>query len=544
MQRTPEQSEVISSRTEGLTRVIAYAGTGKTTSLVEYARERPRLRGLYLAFNKATQLDASRRFPTSVLCKTIHSMAFAKFGKAYAHKISSDMRPTDVMGWLDLSVDYDFTRLVIKTLEAYLSSADTVFPVLCPRSVAGPELPAIRSQYAAMMANKLWTMMCDLSSPVPMLHDGYLKLYQLSRPVLPLDYIMLDEYQDTNPVTAAIVLGQQCPRILVGDPYQGIYQFRGARNAMEGVAADQTFYLTNSFRFGPRIAALASRLLLEFFGETRPLIGRGPDTAIENVDHNLPFTTLCRTNAEVFYRAVGASNTGFSLGFVGGVASYGFELIEDAYRLSINEKRSIRNLFIRSFPSYADYAQYAFESDDREAKTIQKVVATFGHLVPGLIEKIKGQALPNHRDTQRVLSTAHKSKGMEFPSVVLADDFWDLMGPKGPINEGEEFDPEEVRLTYVALTRAVNSLQVNSQLASFGGWCGLQPSWGQTFDDAVQETSSTDPLSSPPPAAGAGAGQGRTVMAASIAAPVIQVPPGEPVPAYRIQTFGESLSLF
>ena len=481
MKRTTEQSEVIVSPTQGLTVVRAYAGTGKTTSLVEYARERPGKRGLYLAFNKATQLDAARRFPASVLCKTIHAMAFAKFGRTYAHKLGADLRLNDVMAWLDLSQDYDFTRLVVKVLNAYLTSADDLFPVTCPLAIAGPGLSPVRSQYAAMMAKKLWTMMCDPASSVPMVHDGYLKLYQLSRPILPLDYIMLDEYQDTNPVTASIVLGQKCPRILVGDPYQGIYQFRGARNAMDGLQADQTFYLTHSFRFGPRIASLASRLLFEFFGETRPLVGRGPDTTIGPVDLEAPFTTLCRTNAEVFYRAVGASNSGKSLGFVGGVASYGFEMIYDAYRLSISDKRSIRDPFIRSFDSYTAYQQYASDSGDREAVTIQKVVATFGGLIPQLIDKIKGQALANFKDAQRVLSTAHKSKGMEFGSVVMADDFWDLIGPNGPMNDGDELNPEEVRLTYVALTRAIGNLHINSQLAAFARFCGIS----QTSDGSA-----------------------------------------------------------
>lgn len=456
-----------------MTKVVAYAGTGKTSSLIEYACERPNSRGLYVAFNKATQLDASRRFPQHVLCKTINSLAFARFGRPFAHKLCGDLRLSDVITWLELSYDYEFARLVIGTVKAYLTNAEDTFPALACAPDREVRVEIVRSQYVALMAKRLWDMMCDPASPVPMVHDGYLKLYQLSSPVLPFDYIMLDEYQDTNPVTAAIVLGQQCPRILVGDPYQGIYKFRGARDAMEGVRPDQTFYLTHSFRFGPRVAALASRLLLEFFNEKHPLIGLGPDTVLESHDPSRPFATLCRTNAEVFYRAVGAVSTGASIGFVGGVASYGFERIWDAYRLSVNDTKSIRDPFIRSFSNYADYEQYQLASGDREAKMIQKVVSTFGSMIPELIEKIKARALPVLKDAQRVLSTAHKAKGMEFSSVVLADDFWDLIGPGGPVNEGENFNPEEVRLTYVALTRAIDQLQVNSQLAGFAQWCGI-----------------------------------------------------------------------
>ena len=48
------------------------------------------------------------------------------------------------------------------------------------------------------------------------------------------------------------------PVILVGDPNQQIYQFRGAVNALHSFDADRTFYLTQSFRFGPEVAFAAN----------------------------------------------------------------------------------------------------------------------------------------------------------------------------------------------------------------------------------------------------------------------------------------------
>ncbi|WP_408288350.1 hypothetical protein [Paraburkholderia aspalathi] len=46
----------------------------------------------------------------------------------------------------------------------------------------------------------------------------------------------------------------------MGDPYQQIYEWRGAVNAMELIKAHECA-LTESFRFGPHFAALASRVL-------------------------------------------------------------------------------------------------------------------------------------------------------------------------------------------------------------------------------------------------------------------------------------------
>ena len=41
-----------------------------------------------------------------------------------------------------------------------------------------------------------------------------------------------------------ILLSQSCAKILVGDPHQQIYAFRGARNALQEVKGAHTFYLT------------------------------------------------------------------------------------------------------------------------------------------------------------------------------------------------------------------------------------------------------------------------------------------------------------
>ena len=81
-----------------------------------------------------------------------------------------------------------------------------------------------------------------------MTHDGYLKLWQLSVPNLVREYgvdcILLDEGQDLSGAMLDVFLHQQCARIIVGDPHQQIYQFRGAINAMDSVNPTHTFYLT------------------------------------------------------------------------------------------------------------------------------------------------------------------------------------------------------------------------------------------------------------------------------------------------------------
>ena len=65
------------------------------------------------------------------------------------------------------------------------------------------------------------------------MHDGYLKLYQLSKPQLDYDYILLDEAHDTNGVTLDLFLNQRtAAKIIVGDQHQ--CQPKGTLVKLEG----------------------------------------------------------------------------------------------------------------------------------------------------------------------------------------------------------------------------------------------------------------------------------------------------------------------
>lgn len=68
---TEEQKSIVNTDIgEGeLMKVRAYAGTGKTRSLVEFAKQRPLKRFLYVAFNKSAETDAKAKFGHNVDCR-------------------------------------------------------------------------------------------------------------------------------------------------------------------------------------------------------------------------------------------------------------------------------------------------------------------------------------------------------------------------------------------------------------------------------------------------------------------------------------------
>src|SRR3954451_14183012 len=84
LQPSPEQLALIDARRSdpaGSLRVLAFAGSGKTTALRLLAGADPSPT-LYLVYNKAAQLEAQARFPAPVACRPVHSLAYRATGMA------------------------------------------------------------------------------------------------------------------------------------------------------------------------------------------------------------------------------------------------------------------------------------------------------------------------------------------------------------------------------------------------------------------------------------------------------------------------------
>jgi superfamily I DNA and RNA helicase len=94
---TAEQLAIINS--SGNIVINAVAGSGKTTTVIEYAATRPpNSKILYLAFNKSVKLEASRRFQEqnllNVRVETAHSLAFSYVMRGSKYKVRSQSYKT------------------------------------------------------------------------------------------------------------------------------------------------------------------------------------------------------------------------------------------------------------------------------------------------------------------------------------------------------------------------------------------------------------------------------------------------------------------
>lgn len=466
---TEEQAPIVSYKGKKLV-IKAFAGTGKTFTLVQYALANPSERILYLAFNRAIRDEAVTKFPSNVDCKTSHQLAYAASGRQLAHKLQNNLRLKDIANAIDISV-WSTVIDVRATLTTFLASADTVpgmehFTSGKDKGKDQREPKASYRERITATAAHLWDMMIDPESDCPATHDTYLKLYQLSNPKLSARYtvILFDEGQDANEVTTAIVTKQDCSLIVVGDSHQQIYAFRGASDALDAPALTEAdrLYLTNSFRFGPKVASVANALLA-LKHEPLPVNGLGGnDEVLEAKDfslkkHGAPVTFLARTVMGVIHMAIYFAGRGASIHLVGGHESYDLRHLEDLYWLSKDQTDKVSDKrMLAEFPSFAEYESMAEATKDSEMLRALKLLDAYSD-IPAELNKVRQQSCSSPGQAMITMTTAHRSKGLEWPTVYLINDFPDIFDPE----ISSSVRDQEINLLYVAATRAARLLVIN-----------------------------------------------------------------------------------
>ncbi|MEW2810974.1 UvrD-helicase domain-containing protein [Streptomyces massasporeus] len=442
----------------------AGAGTGKTTTLTLLARTTPR-RGRYLAYNRAIAQDARTRFPATVQCKTAHALAYAAVGHRYTHRLNAPRRPAWQTGHA-LGVtkairigDRDISQralsnAVLRTVTRFCHTADEKITRHHVPKLRGLEDTHLHRQLAAHLlpfVRKAWR---DLQNPnggaVRFDHDHYLKIWALTQPTIDTDFLLLDEAQDTNPVVEQIFLNQRshAQLVMVGDSAQAIYHWRGAKDVMTDFDGTQ-LTLSQSFRFGPQLAAEANRWLDLANAPIRLTGAKTVPTELGFVAQ--PDAVLCRTNVGAMTQVMALMDAGCHVGLVGRGDS--LRALAQAAR-DLKEGRRTLHPELVLFPTWGELQDYAaHDPAGRDLQPFVDLVDTHG---PVAILAAVARLVPESQ-AQVSVSTVHKAKGREWACVKIADDFTpprDTVPPDHPDHTlPRTIDDSEARLAYVAVTR-------------------------------------------------------------------------------------------
>ncbi|WP_456470045.1 3'-5' exonuclease [Caminibacter sp.] len=414
MELTYEQQQILKAVKSNLPliKINAFAGTGKTTTLIEIAKANPGKRILYLAFNKAIQEEARAKFPKNVEVKTTHSLAYRYIIPKAGYNVRNNYKAPELMELLNL--DYESAVNVLNYFEFYCNSAIANISSL---GIGKEILINIETLFNSM-----------LNGSIDVTHSFYLKVFQLYLKkkminIYSYDMVLLDEAQDTNDVTIDIFYSIPArQKIIVGDRHQQIYSFRGSINAMDKIKGEE-YYLTHSFRFNEEIAAKASRVLNIFKAEEQQLKGLGKNKEIKNKAY------ISRTNAALIevmnelmkedkkFKTVRNPYEIFALSLNVYNLSKGRELDKNFRYLSnlIDEETDEEDIL-------STLAEKAEEVEDVELLSAVKIVERFKNRLFDIYKKAKEYFYENF-ECKIFLTTAHTSKGLEWDEVELTNDF-------------------------------------------------------------------------------------------------------------------------
>ncbi|NML23848.1 UvrD-helicase domain-containing protein [Pseudoflavitalea sp. G-6-1-2] len=487
---TEEQLAVISS--SGNIAINAVAGSGKTTTIIEYAASRPGKPSiLYLAFNRSVKIEAMRKFEerglSNVRVETAHSLAFDHIVRRSAYKVrQKEYKTHEIVDMLGLTGqgekhnEYVIATHIIRFISYFCNSDKKKVQELNYLDTVTDETAKtfVKNHYTSIEHGARQMLAKMDKAQIEITHDFYLKKFQLAAPQLPFHYILFDEAQDASAAMLDVILKQRAIKLIVGDTHQQIYGWRHAVNSLEKTGFE-TLQLSNSFRFPQEIASLATEIL-EWKNHLQDHQSVGITGKGSGLKSKLK-ATIARTNLGLLLNAIEfiTNNRKISgIYFEGNFNSYTYAdegaSLYDVLNLQNNKPDHIRDKLISGMRSMEELEEYIEKTEDPQLAMMVEIVKEYGDEIYDLLRKLKQlQLTDEHRDkADMIFSTVHRAKGMEYDTVHLVNDFiseskikrakGEAAFAKQPLDKGKL--NEEINLLYVALTRAKNTLHIPEPL--------------------------------------------------------------------------------
>ncbi len=504
MKPTQEQTDIGNLvRAGNNVKIIAGAGTGKSSTLRYIATRKPASNFLAIMFNRANMLEtlAHPDRPDNLFSSTQHSLTYRAMSASipnFKERLKSGWFsyndiPKEPLEDLICDMEMDgritsdknrhkalvlFRRSIINCTIAFCQSDKSDMTEFAKRwlyinLVKYPETDLEVNKFEVRRLTEhtvaYWnSLLHDHSTQLS--HDFYVKMFQLegkkihevydtcSKQYVDVDVLCLDEAQDTNPVMEAIFANQtHLQRVIVGDPNQQLYRWRGAGEAMNHFKEFKLGYLSESFRFNQHIADLAN-IVLKQNKASFQLIGSGKDTEVVT---QAVLTRKNETIVDYLFKLVldeAENPTGIKVYTsldLRGVFGKLFHL-NDCY---FNTRPKYPSKELSSIVDRETMEEAIRHVDEIKRLNDLRMMLTSHSTLMEAKKAIEALCTTDLHEATLALSTIHGSKGLEWHSVRLHEDFL----PEPNEKKGETWetvlmrmdeDQDQLCMLYVAITRA------------------------------------------------------------------------------------------
>jgi len=492
MNLTQEQINIIHAKDKSF-KINAVAGSGKTTTLLEYAKNNKHLKILYLAYNKSLQISIQEKLKkynlSHMKISTIHALAYGKV-EAFQYNLCNDLKIQVIENSL---CDYErnenqrtnyfpiaeYIALIKDLVNFYCNSSlialdDILLEKYKIQCDLGSNTIKLLEKDPKKVLNHLKYILSSMKNKkIDAIHDFYLKMFYLNKKIctnLDYDLILVDEAQDISDVMIGIVEAQNCRRIYIGDSFQQIYSFRYATNALSKIDLPE-YNLSKSFRFSDSYAKTLEKNLNELYkintnkllkisgieGETK--------TGRNAIDFDKQFCVIARSTFGLIQEIVHLIHDNKKIYFEGGYSSYSFmnQTVYSIFYLKEKKFEKITMAEIKEFDSIYELEQFSKETKNQDFLNVIKFINAYGDNIFEINKKIKEKLTTNKDEADIIFTTTHKSKGLEYEQVIMANDFItkkEITNQKNKMSFTQTL--EELNIYYVAATRVRKAIDMSS----------------------------------------------------------------------------------
>jgi superfamily I DNA/RNA helicase len=484
--------------------IQAVAGSGKTSTMIE-AMSRMQGRVLYLVFNKKNQIEASAKITNPAVCvKTFHALGFGMLTSARKGRYNLDGQKVYTIAKNLIGNEKEkyillpfLSRLVslakISGVGAVASKPfgdnDTWSAIIDHHALSIPEKSGCEDDEdcgftedeVIDLAKRVLTISNQSinSNLIDFDDQIYAPIYLGLKPSAQYDWVVIDESQDTSDLRREVAQLHLAPTgrfIAVGDSRQAIYGFAGAdHDSMDKIQQATnavSLPLSTCYRCAKNIIAHAQK----WNPEIRPFEGQ-QDGVVRELDwtsFSSDFSQwgfskndaiLCRKNAPLASIAFQLLRKGIPCRIEGRNVADNIKAL--ANRWKVNDLSKLRDRVDAYLSKELDKLTKKDQLHKSEAveDKCETLIALIDRCIEAgqtsksdlfaSIDKMFGDTPVGQVPDVLVLSSVHRSKGLEWNRVFLLDR-QQFMPSKAAKKDWQKL--QEDNLIYVAVTRAKQEL--------------------------------------------------------------------------------------